>query len=90
MSCEDVNSSTELWASINAGDEIELEADLIEEGVAKLHSGRFYRVLTKIDSQGESHFAAFIVQSEVTDELVQVSPAFICNYRVNQEGFNRA
>lgn len=90
MSCEDVNSTTELWSSLNPGDEIELEADLIEEGVTKLHGGRFYRVLTKIDSQGESHFAAFVVQSEVTDELIQVSPAFICNYRVNHQGFNLA
>ncbi|HSG03552.1 MAG TPA: hypothetical protein VLA39_07440 [Marinobacterium sp.] len=83
MTFEDPNSNTELWTCINAGDEIELEADLIVGGVTKLHGGRFYRVLAKTDSQGESHFTAFVVQSEITDELLQVAPAFVCNYRVN-------
>lgn len=83
MSLEDPSESVELWSIINVGDDIELEADLIEEGSVKLHGKRFYKVLAKTDAQGQSHFAAFTVQSEVDDQLIKVAPAFVCNYRVN-------
>jgi len=83
MSLEEPSASIELWSVINVGDEIELEADLIEEGRVKLHGNRFYKVLAKTDAQGESHFAAFTVQSEVDDQLIKVAPAFVCNYRTN-------
>ena len=77
---EDPNSTTALWSAISVGDQIQLEADLLEQGVKRLSKSKFYTVLAKVDSQGEAYFDAFIVESDLVDELVHVSPAFICNY----------
>ena len=77
---EDPNSTTALWSAINVGDQIQLEADLIEQGVKRLSKSKLYTVLAKVDSQGEAYFDAFVVESDFVDELVHVSPAFVCNY----------
>ena len=77
---EDPNSTTALWAAINVGDQIQLEADLIEQGVRRLSKSKFYTVLAKVDSQGGAYFDAFVVESDLVNELVHVSPAFVCNY----------
>lgn len=78
---EDPNSMTELWSAIGVGDQIELEADLIEEEVKLLTKGIFYTVLAKVDSKGDAYFDAFVVESDLTETLVNVSPAFVSNYK---------
>jgi len=77
---EDPNSTTELWSLIAVGDEIQLEADLIEKGEVLLEKSKLYTVLAKVDTQGEAYFDAFVVQSDLSGELVHVSPAFVSNY----------
>jgi len=82
---DDLNSTTELWAAIQVGDQIQLEADLIEEGAVVLSSDRFYSVLAKIDKHEEAYFDAFVVQSNIADKLVNISPAFVSSYLVGSD-----
>lgn len=83
---EDLNTVTELWSLINVGDEIQLEADLLGGGKAVLlEAGHFYPVLAKTNTQGSAHFDAFIVESNLTSQLVAVSPAFVSNYQINPD-----
>lgn len=78
---EDPNSTTELWSSISVGDQIQLEADLLDEERKLLSKNRFYTVLAKVDTQGNAYFDAFVVESDEQQRLVHVSPAFVCNYK---------
>lgn len=79
---DDLNSTTELWAAIQVGDQIQLEADLIEEGVVLLSGDRYYLVLAKIDKHEEAYFDAFVVQSNLADKLINISPAFVSSYLI--------
>lgn len=82
---EDPNSTTALWSAIEVGDSIQLEADLIEQGVKCLNRSTPYTVLAKVDSQGGAYFDAFVVESDLISGLVHVSPAFISNYNKPDE-----
>lgn len=85
---DDINSTTELWAAINVGDMIQIEADLIEEGVTILSCNRFYKVLAKIDRQNDAYFDAFVVQSNFTEQLINLSPAFITSYEIDSDNLS--
>lgn len=77
---EDLNNTAALWAVISIGDLIQVEADVEEEGVTLLKHSKKYTVLSKVDSNGESHFDAFVVESELPGRLVYLSPAFVADY----------
>ena len=67
-----------IWHEINVGDLIRLEADLEVDGVLQLRSDSQYEVLAKL-SPAPSH-QVFVVQSDITAELVQVYPFLISSY----------
>jgi hypothetical protein len=67
-----------IWHEIRVGDLISLEADLEDDGVLQLKSKSQYEVLAKLDL-APSH-QVFVVQSDVSGELVQVHPFLISSY----------
>ncbi len=67
-----------IWHEINVGDLIRLEADLEDCGVPQLKSASQYEVLAKLDlAPGHQ---VFVVQSDISGELVQVHPFLISSY----------
>lgn len=67
------------WYSIREGDSIVLEADFLDaQRLVVLHKDKAYEVLSK-QEQGVSQFC-FIVQSDVTGELVSVHPFLVGDY----------
>lgn len=67
------------WYNIQEGDSIVLEADYLDaQRLVVLHQGRAYEVLSK-QEQGVSQFS-FIVQSDVTGELISVHPFLVGDY----------
>lgn len=75
---EMVLESHQLWMAIPVGSLIQIEADLIDHNHKVLTRGRLYEVLAKTD-QSPCH-QMFVVQSELTRELVELHPGLICNY----------
>lgn len=75
---EMVLESHQLWKAIPIGSLIQIEADLIDHNHKVLTRGRLYEVLAKTD-QSPCH-QMFVVQSELTRELVELHPGLICNY----------
>ena len=69
------------WYSLIEGDQIVLDADYFEEGIKVLHKNKAYEVLAKTE-QGISHIA-FIVQSDITDQLISVHPFLVENYLIS-------
>ena len=67
-----------IWHEIAVGDLIRLEADLEDSGALQLKSDSQYEVLAKLDL-APSH-QVFIVQSDVSGELVQVHPFLVSSY----------
>ena len=67
-----------IWHEISVGDLIRLEADLDDCGVPQLKSASQYEVLAKLDL-APSH-QVFVVQSDISGELVQVHPFLISSY----------
>jgi|GEM_PF-801101 len=73
--------SLHLWNEIDVGTLVQLEADLIDHNTRVLTRGHLYEVLAKTDLS-PCH-PMFIVQSELTDELIELHPGLICNYVEN-------
>lgn len=72
-----------LWKSISIGSFVQLDADLFDQEQQLLTRGRLYEVLAKVD--GVSSCPVFVVESELTSELVELHPGLICNYLDNPE-----
>ncbi len=73
--------SLQLWNEIDVGSLVQLEADLIDHNTLVLTRGHLYEVLAKTDLS-PCH-PMFVVQSELTEELIQLHPGLICNYLQN-------
>ena len=69
------------WYSLIEGDQIVLDADYFEEGIKVLHKNKAYEVLAKTE-QSISNIA-FIVQSDITDQLISVHPFLVENYLIS-------
>jgi hypothetical protein len=69
------------WYALIEGDQIVLEADYYEEGTLTLHQGKAYEVLAKTHPSLSN--MSFIVQSDITDQLVNVHPFLVDNYLIN-------
>jgi len=67
----------QLWKSIPIGSLVQLDADLFDQEHQLLTRGRLYEVLAKIDGL---YSPVFIVESELTQELVELHAGLICNY----------
>lgn len=67
-----------LWREVNVGDDIILDADFYDEQRRVLCQGVPYQVLAKIDKVCGAQ--TLIVQSQETEELIAVSPYFVCSY----------
>jgi len=80
--------SLQLWHEIDVGALVQLEADLIDHNHRVLTRGHLYEVLAKTDASPCQPM--FVVQSELTDELVELHPGFICNYLENPHGIYHA
>lgn len=83
---DDINllvDSVFFWNSLKQGDKIILEADLYVDGQHQLHSDEAYEILTKID-KGSSDMA-FIVQSDITNSLVNVHPFLVSDYLISSD-----
>ncbi|BBB29922.1 hypothetical protein [Neptunomonas japonica] len=81
---EDVNplvDSEFFWYSLLEGDQIVLDADYYEEGKLILRKGLAYEVLAK--TERDISDIAFIVQSDVTDQLISVHPFLVGNYLIS-------
>jgi len=77
---QQINDSLALWQSIQIGDLIQVEANLLsDEGSPQLRSNRYYEVIGKSD--GANGHYCFFVQSDLTDEVVEVFPGFVQDYR---------
>ncbi len=85
---EMVLESHQLWMAISVGSLIQIEADLIDHNHKVLTRGRLYEVLAKTD-QSPCH-QMFVVQSELTRELVELHPGLICNYLDSPAQVHRA
>jgi len=86
MQEEDSNSLIEtefFWYSLLEGDRIVLEADYFVNDQLVLHKDHAYDVLAKTEQQ-IGHFA-FVVQSDVTQQLVNVHPFLVSDYHINPE-----
>jgi hypothetical protein len=73
--------SLQLWNEIDVGSLVQLEADLIDHNTLVLTRGHLYEVLAKTDLS--PFHPMFVVQSELTEELIQLHPGLICNYLQN-------
>jgi len=71
-----------LWREIDIGDLIMLEGDLHRDDQLQLLAKHPYQVLAKMN--GVSGAQHFIVQSDKTDQVVQVYPAQLCSYQEAQ------
>lgn len=80
--------SLHLWNDISVGALVQLEADLIDHNIRVLTRGHLYEVLAKTDLS--PFHPMFVVQSELTDELIQVHPGLICNYLDNPHAIYHA
>ncbi|SIS74212.1 hypothetical protein [Neptunomonas antarctica] len=69
------------WHALIEGDKIVLEADYFEEGALALRQGKAYEVLAK--TQPFLSNMSFVVQSDITDQLVNVHPFLVDNYLIN-------
>ena len=81
---EDINplvDSEFFWYSLIEGDKIVLDADYYEEGKLILRKGLAYEVLAKTE-RDVSHIA-FIVESDVTKQLISVHPFLVGNYLIS-------
>ena len=68
------------WYSINEGDFIVLETDFFKDHELVLRRGREYEVLSKV--QKDVSDICFVVQSDYTEELINVHPYVIGDYRL--------
>ena len=68
-----------LWHEIDIGDLIMLEGDLHRDDRLQLVARHPYQVLAKM--HGVSGAQRFIVQSDFTDEVIEVYPAQLCSYQ---------
>lgn len=75
---EMILESHQLWMTIPVGSLIQVEADLIDHNHKVLTRERLYEVLAKTD-ESPCH-QMFVVQSELTRELIELHPGLICNY----------
>lgn len=83
---DDINllvDSVFFWNSLNPGDKIILDADLFLDGEHQLHKDEAYEILAKMD-RGASDMA-FVVQSDITDDLVDVHPFLVSDYLISPE-----
>lgn len=71
-----------LWVSIPVGSLVQLDADLYEGETQLLTRGRLYEVLAKTDALPGQQM--FVVESELTHQLVELYPGLICNYLDDQ------
>lgn len=71
-----------LWREIDIGDLIMLEGDLHRNDRLQLLAKHPYQVLAKMN--GASGSQRFIVQSDKTDEVIEVYPAQLCSYQEAQ------
>ncbi len=85
---EMVLESHQLWKAIPIGSLIQIEADLIDHNHKVLTRGRLYEVLAKTDLSPCHQM--FVVQSELTRELVELHPGLICNYLDSPAEVHRA
>lgn len=77
---QQVNDSLSLWQALRLGDLIRVEANLLsDEGNTQLCSNRYYEVIGKSD--GSNGHYCFYVQSDLTDEVVEVFPGFVLDYQ---------
>ncbi|MCP8689311.1 hypothetical protein [Marinobacterium sedimentorum] len=67
-----------IWHEISVGDLIRLEADLDDCGEQQLRTASQYEVLAKLElAPGHQ---VFVVQSDISGELVQVHPFLVSSY----------
>ncbi|MBA4502292.1 hypothetical protein [Marinobacterium marinum] len=78
IGAESVLESRQLWMAIPVGSLVQLEADLFAGTHKILSRGRLYEVLAKTDRSPGGQM--FVVQSELTRELIELHPGLICNY----------
>lgn len=69
------------WYSLIEGDQILLDADYLEEGVKVLHKNKAYEVLAKAEHSVSN--IAFIVQSDITHQLISIHPFLVENYLIS-------
>ncbi|MFC6673306.1 hypothetical protein [Marinobacterium aestuariivivens] len=67
-----------IWHEIRVGDLISLEANLEDDGVLQLRHDHPYEVLAKLDLAPGNQ--VFVVQSDVTGDLVYVHPFLVSSY----------
>ena len=76
-----------VWAEIEVGDLIMLEADFYDTAGLKLHKQHAYQVLSKLNNAGN---ISFVVESDIEPCLVAVHPALICSYKNSSQPVARA
>lgn len=77
---DQVNDSLSLWQLIELGDRVRLEASLLsEDGDLQLRSDRYYEVIGKSSAE-DSHHCLYI-QSDITNEVIEVFPGFVADYQ---------
>jgi len=69
------------WYSLEPGDKIMLEMDYHIQGKLVLRQGEAYEVLAKTEASVSD--IAFVVLSDITEELVSVHPFLVSDYLVN-------
>ncbi len=67
-----------IWHEIRVGDLISLEANLEDKGVVQLNRDQPYEVLSKLDLAPGNQ--VFVVQSDLTGDLVYVHPFLVASY----------
>lgn len=77
---QQLNDSLALWQLIQIGDLVQVEANLLsDEGSPQLRSNRYYEVIGKSDGSN-GHYSLY-VQSDLTDEVVEVFTGFLLDYQ---------
>ncbi|KEA61865.1 hypothetical protein ADIMK_4012 [Marinobacterium lacunae] len=77
---QQINDSLALWQLIQVGDLIQVEANLLsDEGRPQLRSNRYYEVVAKSD--GSNGHYGFYVQSDLTNEVIEVFAGFVMDYQ---------
>ncbi|WP_394165384.1 hypothetical protein [Neptunomonas phycophila] len=71
------------WYSILEGDQIIIEVDYFVDHELVLRRGRPYQILSKIET--DSCNMAFIVESDITGQLVFIHPFMIDDYILNPQ-----
>lgn len=71
------------WHSILEGDQIIIEVDYFVDHELVLRRGRPYQVLSKTEPSISN--MAFVVESDITGQLVSVHPFMIDDYIINPE-----